>query len=82
VLPAQIVEQLVGCDGEIAYTALEEIAGERGLRRNHELRRLGPASNFAEEPAETAEVLLVCPFVGAYLGYGEAEHILKVRGER
>ena len=34
VLPAEVVEELVAGDGEVAHAALEEIAGERGLGRD------------------------------------------------
>ena len=82
VLPAEIGEELVGGDGQIPHPALQEIAGQGGLRRDEELRRLRPASDLPEEGAETAEVFLVCPFLGPYLGDGKAEHSLKVRGEK
>jgi hypothetical protein len=69
-LSAQIIEQLIRRYREIAYTALEEVPGERGFGRNDQFRRLGPTSNFSKEGADPAEILLVRTLVGPYLGYG------------
>jgi hypothetical protein len=74
VLPAEIVKQLVGGDGKVPDPALEEIAGERGLRSDHKLGRLGPVSHLPKEGPQPAQILLISPFVGAHLGNGEAEH--------
>jgi hypothetical protein len=82
VLPAEIVEQLIRRDGEIPNPALEEIAGECCLRSDNKLRRFGPVSDLPKEGPEPAEILLISPFVGPDLGNREAEHVLKVRGER
>jgi hypothetical protein len=57
VLAGQVVEQLVGADGEITHAAFEEVAGQRGLRRDDQLRRLGLSANLAEYGPEPAEVL-------------------------
>jgi hypothetical protein len=63
-LPAQIVEELISRDGKVADSAFEEVPGKRRLRRNHQLRRLRPASDFPEKGADPAEVLLVRTLVG------------------
>jgi hypothetical protein len=81
-LMAQIIKQLVGRKGEVPYSALEEIAGERRFGGHHQLRRVRPAADLPEECPHPAEILLVRPFLRAHLGYGKAEHALKVRGER
>jgi hypothetical protein len=82
VLPAQIVEQLVRRDREVAYSAFDEIPGERGLRPHQQIGRFRPAPDLPEQGAEPAEVFLIRPFVRTYLGNGETEHGLKVRGEK
>jgi hypothetical protein len=81
-LLAEVVEELVCGDGEIANAALEEVPGERGLWADHQIRRFDPASNLPEKGAEPAEVLLIGSLVGTYLGDGKAEHGLKVRGDK
>src|SRR5215207_3062090 len=81
-LPAQIVEQLIGRDRQIPNAALEEVPGECRLRRHYQLRRFGPASDLPEKSPNPAEILLVRALLGPHLGYGETEHALKVRGER
>jgi hypothetical protein len=82
VLPAEILEQLIGGDSQIPYAALNEVPRECGFGSHHKVRRLGPASDLPEERPESAEILVVRPFMRPYLGYGEAEHPLKVRGGR
>lgn len=82
VLPAEILEQLIGRDSQIPYTALHEVPRECGFGSDHKIGRLGPASDLPEERPESAEILVVRPFMRPYLGYGEAEHPLKVRGGR
>jgi hypothetical protein len=82
VLSRQVLKQLITGDGQIAHASLEEVSGKGGLRCHHELGRLGPAPDLTEQRAESAEILLVRTLLGPYLGYGEAEHGLKVRGER
>jgi hypothetical protein len=74
VLPAQVIEQLIGRDGQVANTALEEIPGECGFRCDHQIGRLGPARHLPEQGAYPAEILLVRTFLRPYLGYSEAEH--------
>jgi hypothetical protein len=74
VLPAQIVEQLLCRQGELANASLQEVAGQRRFRCYHQLRRLRPTAHLSEKRSHPAEVLLVCPFLGADLGYGKAEH--------
>jgi hypothetical protein len=81
-LLAQVVEQLVCRYGQITNPALEEVPGERGFGADHEIRRFGPATDLPEKGAKAAEVLLIGSLVGTYLGNGEAEHGLKVRGEK
>jgi hypothetical protein len=76
-LLTEVVEELVCGDGEITNAALEEVPGERRFRADHQIRRFGPASDLPEQGAEAAEVLLIGPFVGPYLGDGEAEHAEK-----
>lgn len=75
VLPAEIGEKLVAGHGQVPHSALQEIAGQGSLGSDEQLRRLRPASDFPEQGAESAEIFLVCPFLGAYLGDGEAEHV-------
>jgi hypothetical protein len=82
VLATQVLEQLIGGEGQVAYPTLEEVAGQRGLGRYDKFRRLSPSPNLSKEGAKAAEVLLIRAFVGTYLGNGEAEHARKVRGER
>jgi hypothetical protein len=81
-LLTEVIEELVCGDGEITNAALEEVPGECGFGADHQIRRVGPASDLTEKGAEPAEVLLIGSLVGTYLGDGEAEHGLKVRGER
>jgi hypothetical protein len=78
VLPTQVIEELGARDGEIPHAALEEVSGEHGFRGDNELGRLRPAADFPEDCPDPAKVLLVCPLVGPHLGYGKAEHIIKV----
>jgi hypothetical protein len=80
-LPAQIIEQLLSGDSEISNPALQEIAGERRLRCDDELRRLGPPANLPHEGAESAEIFLIGALMGPDLSNGETKHVLKVRGE-
>jgi hypothetical protein len=68
VLPAEVVEQPLGGDGEVPHAAFDEIAGERCLRREEQFRRLRPARHLAEERAEPAEILVVRPLPGPELG--------------
>jgi len=75
VLPAQIVEQLIAGNGQLADTALQEIAGEGSFRSDQQLGWLGPSPHLAEEGAEAAEILPIRPFLGPHLGNGEAEHV-------
>src|SRR3954452_22844187 len=79
-LPAQIVEQLVGGNGQIPDPALQEVAGERGFRCNDQVRRLGPMAHFPKQRAYPAEILLVRTLVGRYLGYGRWKHVLTRTG--
>jgi hypothetical protein len=81
-LLAQIVKELVCGNGEITNTALEKVPGEGSFRPDKQIRWLGPGPHFAEKGAEAAEVLLIGSLVGTYLGDGEVEHDLKVRGEK
>jgi hypothetical protein len=79
-LPAQVIEQLIGGDREFPYSTFQEVTREGGLRCNHQLGWVRPATHLPEEGPYPAEVLLVRPFLRSYLGYRKAEHILKVRG--
>jgi hypothetical protein len=81
-LPAEIVEELIGGYGKVPNPALQEVAGQSGFRSHDEVGGLGPPGNLPEERPKSAKVLLIRPFVGPHLGYGEAEHTVKVRGER
>jgi hypothetical protein len=81
-LLTEVIEELVCANGEITNATLEEVPGERGFGADHQIRRFGPASDLTEKGAEPAEVLLIGSLVGTYLGDREAEHGLKVRGER
>jgi hypothetical protein len=81
-LLTEVIEELVCGNREITNTALEEVPGECGFGADHQVRRFGPASDLTEKGAEPAEVLLIGSLMGPYLGDGEAEHGLKVRGER
>jgi hypothetical protein len=73
-LTAEVIKQLVTADCQISNPALEEVAGERGFGRNNKLRRLGPVPDLAEKGAKAAEILLVSPLLGPYLGDGETKH--------
>jgi hypothetical protein len=81
-LLAEVIEQLVAGDGQVPDTPLEEVPSQGRLRCNDQFGRLRPVADLTEEGAESAQVLLIRPLMGPYLGYGEAEHALKVRGER
>ena len=81
-LLTEIVEELAGGDGQITNPALEEVPGEGSFGPDHQIRRFGPGTDFPEKGAKPAEVLLIGSLVGTYLGDCEAEHGLKVRGER
>jgi protein tyrosine phosphatase (PTP) superfamily phosphohydrolase (DUF442 family) len=81
-LPTQIVEQLGRGNGQISHPTLEEVPGERSFRRNNQIGRLRPAGHFPKQCSNPAEVLLVSPLVGPYLGDGEAEHGLIVSAHR
>jgi hypothetical protein len=81
-LLTEVVEELVGRHGEITNSALEEVSGERGFGADQEIRGFGPSADLPQQGAQPAEVLLIGSLVGAYLGDGEAEHGLKVRGEK
>ena len=74
VLAREIVEQLLRRHGEIAHAALEEVAGERRLRRHDQVGRLRPPARFPEVRSEPAEILLVGALVGPQLRDGKAEH--------
>ena len=74
VLAGEVGEEALGRDGQIADAALEEVSGERGLRRHQEIRRLRPSRHLPEERAEPAEILVVSALAGAHLGNGKAEH--------
>jgi hypothetical protein len=82
VLPAEVGEELVAGNGEVPYSPLQEIAGQGGLGRNQQFGGLRPMPDLPEEGAEPAEIFLIRPFPGPYLGDGESEHVLKVRGEK
>jgi protein tyrosine phosphatase (PTP) superfamily phosphohydrolase (DUF442 family) len=77
-LAAEVIEELIGRDGQVPHTALEEVTSECGFRSHDEVRWLGPSGNLPEERPESAKILLIRPLVGPHLGYGEAEHVLKV----
>jgi hypothetical protein len=81
-LLTEVVEELVCRDGQITNPALEEVPCERSFRADHEVGRFRPAADLPKEGAKAAEVLLIGSLVGTYLGDGEAEHGLKVRGEK
>jgi hypothetical protein len=81
-LLTEVVEELVGRHGQITNSALEEVSGERSFGADQEVRWFGPSADLPEQGAQAAEVLLIGSLVGAYLGDGEAEHGLKVRGEK
>jgi hypothetical protein len=80
-LPAQIGEQLIRGNSQIADATFEKVPGERGFRSDHQLGRLRPASNFTEKRPNPAEILLVRSLLGPDLGYGKAEHVIKLRGK-
>jgi protein tyrosine phosphatase (PTP) superfamily phosphohydrolase (DUF442 family) len=81
VLASQVIKQLIRGDSQLPHPTFQEVARQRGLRRHHQIRWIGPSANFPKEGAYPAEILLVRPFLRPYLGYREAEHVCKVRGE-
>jgi hypothetical protein len=82
VLPAQVLENLIAGHGKVADAAFEEITGQCSLGPNDQLGCFRPGGNLPEQRPEPAEILLVGPFLGPDLGYGESEHALKVRGAK
>ena len=74
VLAGQVVEELVGAQGQVAHAALEKVSGEGGLGCHDQLGRLRRAGGLAEDGTEPAEVFLVRAFARAHLSDGEAEH--------
>jgi hypothetical protein len=82
VLPAEVGEELVAGNGEVPHPTLQEIASQGGLGRDQQFGGLRPTPDLTEEGAEPAEILFIRPFPGPYLGDGESEHVLKVRGEK
>jgi hypothetical protein len=82
VLLTEIIKELVCGDGEITNTALEKVPGEGSFRTDQQIRWLGPGADLPKKGAEAAEVLPIGSLMGTYLGNGEAEHGLKVRGEK
>ena len=64
VLPAQIVKQLVGGDGQIPDPTLEEIAGQRGFRGHQQLGRLRPAPTSRNRAPNRQRFSSYAPFWG------------------
>jgi hypothetical protein len=47
-LPAQVIEQLIGGDSEVPDPTFEEVPGERRFGSYHQLGRVGPGTHLPE----------------------------------
>jgi hypothetical protein len=81
VLRGQIGVQVFRRAGQLAHSALEEVAGQRGLGHHQQVGRLLAGAQGAEQLPDPREILGVRPLPGLELGDGETEHARKVSGK-